>query len=142
ELAERMRVAGRAAREVLLDVAAAVRPGVTTEELDRVCFDAWVARGGYPSPLHYKGYPKSLCTSVNEVICHGIPDDRPLAEGDIVNLDVTIYLAGMHGDTHLSVRLELDVTPAHRAAPFRDGVGYAASRPLVRVNHESLWKGI
>ena len=93
-----MRAAGRAAREVLLEVGAAVRAGVTTDELDRICHDAYIARGGYPSTLDYKGYPKSLCTSVNEVICHGIPDDRALQDGDIVNCDVTIYLHGVHGD--------------------------------------------
>ena len=70
----------------------AVRVGVTTDELDRICHEACIARGGYPSPLHYKGFPKSLCTSVNEVICHGIPDDRVLEDGDIVNCDVTIFL--------------------------------------------------
>ena len=98
EFADRMRAAGRAAREVLLEVGAAVAPGVTTDELDRICHEACIARGGYPSPLDYKGFPKSLCTSVNEVICHGIPDDRALLDGDIVNCDVTIYLDGVHGD--------------------------------------------
>ena len=98
ELADRMRAAGRAGREVLLELADAVKVGMTTDELDRICHDACIARGGYPSPLHYKGFPKSLCTSVNEVICHGIPDDRTLLDGDIVNCDVTIYLQGVHGD--------------------------------------------
>ena len=79
EIPDRMRAAGRAAREVLLEVGAAVAVGVTTDELDRICHEAYIARGGYPSTLDYKGYPKSLCTSVNEVICHGIPDDRALA---------------------------------------------------------------
>ena len=79
---------------------AAVRPGITTDELDAICHAACIERGGYPSPLNYNGFPKSLCTSVNEVICHGIPDDRPLVDGDIVNLDVTIYRDGVHGDTN------------------------------------------
>jgi methionyl aminopeptidase len=94
----RMRVAGRVAAEVLDLTGAAVRPRVTTDELDRVAHQAYVERGAYPSTLNYHGYPKSICTSVNEVICHGIPDDRPLEEGDIVNIDVTAYIGGVHGD--------------------------------------------
>jgi methionyl aminopeptidase len=103
EIIERMRHAGRAAAEVLHIAAAAVAPGVTTDELDAIAHEECIKRGGYPSPLNYRGYPKSLCTSVNEVICHGIPDDRPLVDGDIVNLDVTIFLDGVHGDTNLTV---------------------------------------
>ena len=100
DVIERMRRAGRVAAEVLAITGAAVRPGTTTDELDRVAHQAYLDRGAYPSPLNYHGYPKSVCTSVNEVICHGIPDDRPLAEGDIVNIDVTAYLDGVHGDTN------------------------------------------
>ena len=96
---ERMRRAGHAAAEILLEVGTRVAPGVTTDQLDELVHEATLARGGYPSPLNYRGYPKSVCTSVNEVICHGIPDSRPLVEGDIVNVDVTIYLDGVHGDT-------------------------------------------
>jgi methionyl aminopeptidase len=103
EVIERMRVAGRAAADVLRTAAAAVAPGVTTDELDAIAHEGCIAHGGYPSPLNYRFFPKSLCTSVNEVICHGIPDDRPLADGDIVNLDVTIFLDGVHGDTNLTV---------------------------------------
>ena len=73
-------------------------PGVTTEELDRICHAVTVGNGAYPSPLNYMGFPKSLCTSVNEVVCHGIPDSRPLREGDVVNLDITVRLSGYHGD--------------------------------------------
>ena len=73
---------------------------MTTDEIDRISHEAHVARGVYPSPLRYNHFPKSLCTSVNEVICHGIPDDRPLVDGDIVNLDVTVYVGGVHGDTN------------------------------------------
>ena len=94
DVIERMRVAGRAAAEVLQIVGSAVAPGVTTDELDALCHEECIKRGGYPSPLNYGAFPKSLCTSVNEVICHGIPDDRSLVDGDIVNLDVTIYLTG------------------------------------------------
>ena len=94
----RMRVAGRVAGEVLAVTGAAVAPGVTTEELDIISHHAYLERDAFPSTLNYHGYPKSICTSVNEVICHGIPDDRPLADGDIVNIDVTAYLGGVHGD--------------------------------------------
>jgi methionyl aminopeptidase len=100
---ERMRRAARVAAEVLSETVAAVAPGVTTDDLDAVAHRAYVERGAYPSTLGYHGYPKSICTSVNEVVCHGIPDDRPLQEGDIVNVDVTAYLDGMHGDTSATV---------------------------------------
>ena len=98
EVIERMRRAGRAAREILEIVKAQVRPGITTDELDVIAHAAHIERGGYPSPLNYHGFPKSICTSVNEVICHGIPDSRPLQDGDIVNVDVTIFVDGVHGD--------------------------------------------
>jgi len=94
-----MRVAGRVAAQALDAVEAAIAPGVTTDELDRVGHEFLVGRGAYPSTLGYRGYPKSLCSSVNEVICHGIPDDRPLEDGDIVNIDITAYVDGVHGDT-------------------------------------------
>ena len=100
EVIERMGRTGQAAAEILAEVGAAVRPGVTTDELDALCHDACTSRGGYPSPLNYDGFPKSLCTSVNEVICHGIPDSRVLQDGDIVNLDVTLFREGVHGDTN------------------------------------------
>ena len=127
DVIERMRVAGRAAAEVLQIVGAAVAPGVTTDELDALCHDECVKRGGYPSPLNYGGFPKSLCTSVNEVICHGIPDDRALIDGDIVNLDVTIFLDGVHGDTN---------------ATFPVGQIDQASADLIAVTHECLERGI
>jgi methionyl aminopeptidase len=100
EVIERMRRAGRVAAEVLAVTGSAVAPGVTTDELDVIAHEAYIARGAYPSTLNYHHYPKSICTSVNEVICHGIPDDRPLRDGDIVNIDVTAYLDGVHGDTN------------------------------------------
>jgi len=100
DVIERMRKAGRIAAEILETLGAAVRPGITTEELDVLAHEEHVRRGIYPSPLNYHGYPKAICTSVNEVICHGIPDDRALVEGDIVNIDVTSYVGGVHGDTN------------------------------------------
>jgi len=95
----RMRVAGRLAAEAMAEVARHIAPGVTTDELDRVGHDFLVQQGAYPSTLGYKGFPKSLCTSVNEVICHGIPDSTELCDGDIVNIDITAFAGGVHGDT-------------------------------------------
>ncbi|KAL3784712.1 hypothetical protein HJC23_007721 [Cyclotella cryptica] len=94
----KMRAAGKAAREVLDMAGGMVQPGVTTDEIDKAVHAACIERGAYPSPLNYRKFPKSCCTSVNEVICHGIPDERPLEEGDIVNVDITVYLDGYHGD--------------------------------------------
>jgi len=95
---KKMRVAGRVAREVLDIAGQLVRPGITTEEIDCAVHAEALKRGGYPSPLNYRGFPKSCCTSINEVICHGIPDDRQLEEGDIINIDITCYVDGYHGD--------------------------------------------
>lgn len=95
---ERIRTAGRIAAGAIQAAAAAIRPGVTTDELDRIAHEYVVGHGAYPSTLGYRGYPKSSCTSVNEVICHGIPDDTVLDDGDLVNIDVTAYLDGYHGD--------------------------------------------
>ncbi len=127
EEVERLRRACRAAAEVLEETGRAVAPGVTTDALDAVCHEAYITRGGYPSTLNYHGYPKSLCTSVNEVICHGIPDSRALLDGDIVNLDVTIYLDGMHGDTN---------------ATFGVGDVDDESRRLMEVTRECLDRAI
>ncbi|MEO3871377.1 type I methionyl aminopeptidase [Nonomuraea sp. B12E4] len=99
EIIERMRVAGRIAAQALEEVGKHVQPGVTTDELDRIGHEFLIGHGAYPSTLGYKGYPKSLCTSINEVICHGIPDDTVLQDGDIVNVDITAYIGGVHGDT-------------------------------------------
>jgi methionyl aminopeptidase len=99
----RLRIAGREAAEVLTHVAGLVRPGITTDELDTAAYEECSRRGVYPSTLNYHRYTKSICTSVNEVICHGIPDSRPLAEGDIVNVDVTVFTEGMHGDCSATV---------------------------------------
>jgi len=127
ETIDRMRAAGRAARRVLRKVAAEIAPGVTTDHLDEVCHEAYIAEGGYPSTLNYNQYPKSLCTSINEVICHGIPDDRPLADGDIVNCDVTIFLDGVHGD---------------HSENYPVGDIDQESTDLIKVTHECLYAGI
>jgi methionyl aminopeptidase len=117
----------RAARRVLDKAIRAIRPGVTTDYLDAVVHEACIAEGGYPSPLNYNGFPKSVCTSVNEVICHGIPDDRPLEDGDIVNIDVTIFLNGLHGDCSETVPV---------------GSIDQESQKLLAVVYESMMRGI
>ena len=127
EIIERMRHAGAVAAEVLRLAGAMVRPGMTTDEIDDFVHEATIERGGYPSPLNYNHYPKSVCTSVNEVICHGIPDSRALLDGDVINIDVTAYIGGVHGDTN---------------ATFFVGDVDAASRDLVKVTEECMWHGI
>ena len=127
DVIQRMRRSGALAAEILAALGPEVAPGVTTEHLDQVCHQLTIDAGAYPSPLGYRSYPKSLCTSVNEVICHGIPDDRPLAEGDIVILDVTVFREGVHGDT---------------SATFLVGQVDEASQKLVRVTRECLDRGI
>jgi methionyl aminopeptidase len=99
ETIDRMRAAGRIAARAMAAAAAAIAPGVTTDELDRIGHEFLLDHGAYPSTLGYRGFPKSLCTSVNEVICHGIPDSYELRDGDIVNIDITAYIDGVHGDT-------------------------------------------
>ncbi len=97
---EKMRVAGRLAAEVLEMIGPRVQAGVTTDELDRICHDYIVnEQGAIPAPLDYHGFPKSICTSVNQVVCHGIPGDRKLKDGDIINIDITVIKDGYHGDT-------------------------------------------
>jgi len=127
ETIEAMRVAGRVAAQALREVGRAVAPGVTTDELDRIGHEFLLDHRAYPSTLGYRGFPKSLCTSVNEVICHGIPDDRPLREGDIVNVDITAYIGGVHGDTN---------------ATFLVGEVDAESRLLVERTREALHRAI
>ncbi|HEX3813092.1 MAG TPA: type I methionyl aminopeptidase [Mycobacteriales bacterium] len=100
ETVDRMRIASRIAADALVAVGNAVRPGVTTDELDAVGHEYLVAHDAYPSTLGYRGYPKSLCSSLNEVICHGIPDSTRLEDGDIVNIDITAFIGGVHGDTN------------------------------------------
>lgn len=101
----KIRSAGRIASRAIDAAGAAIRPGVTTDELDRIAHDYVVAHGAYPSTLGYRGFPKSCCTSVNEVICHGIPDTTALREGDLVNIDVTAFLDGYHGDLNRTFRV-------------------------------------
>ena len=123
----RMRVASRIAAQALAEVGRHVAPGVTTDELDRIGHEFLIAHGAYPSTLGYRGYPKSLCTSLNEVICHGIPDDTVVADGDIVNIDITAFMDGVHGDTN---------------ATFLAGNVEEESRLLVERTHEALMRGI
>jgi methionyl aminopeptidase len=122
-----MRATGALAGRVLKLAGEAVRPGMTTDELDAYVHTLTIDAGAYPSPLNYNHFPKSLCTSVNEVICHGIPDSRALVEGDIVNLDVTCFRDGVHGDTN---------------ATFFVGEVDEESRRLVQVTRECLMLGI
>ena len=123
----RMREAGKLAAEILRLAGEQVRPGITTDEIDIFVHDLTIGRGAYPSPLNYHGYPKSVCTSVNDVICHGIPDSRKLEDGDIVNIDVTAFIHGVHGDTN---------------ATFFVGDVDEQSRDLVKVTEECVWRGI
>ncbi len=127
ETIEKMRIAGRLAAQARELVGAAVAPGVTTDELDRIGHEFLCDHGAYPSTLGYKGFPKSLCASVNEVICHGIPDSTVVQDGDIVNIDITAYLGGVHGDTN---------------ATFLAGDVDEESRLLVQRTKESLERAI
>ncbi|MFE8073217.1 type I methionyl aminopeptidase [Marinobacteraceae bacterium S3BR75-40.1] len=126
---EKMRVAGRLAAEVLEMIGDYVKPGVTTGELDRICHDYIVnEQKAIPAPLNYKGFPKSICTSVNHVICHGIPSDKKvLKNGDIINIDITVIKDGYHGDT---------------SKMFFVGTPKAGSERLVRITQECMYKGI
>jgi methionyl aminopeptidase len=122
-----MRVAGRVAAQAMEAAAAVIAPGVTTDEIDRVGHEFLLDHGAYPSTLGYRGFPKSLCTSVNEVICHGIPDGRRLEDGDIVNIDITAFIGGVHGDTD---------------ATYLCGDVDAESRLLVERTREAMMRGI
>jgi methionyl aminopeptidase len=136
DVVARMRRAGRAAAEILDVLGKAVQPGMTTDDLDAITHDECLRRGAYPSPLGYRGFPKSVCTSVNEVICHGIPDSTRLREGDIVNCDVTVYLDGVHGDTNATFIVgEVDETSARLVQVTREclELGIAAVRPGAQI---------
>ncbi len=127
EQIERMRNAGRVAREVLDVACKSVRVGMTTDEIDAIVHEETIRRNAYPSPLKYSGFPKSCCTSINEVICHGIPDSTRLRDGDIINIDVTCYVDGVHGDCSEMVLV---------------GNVDEAGRKLVKVTFECLDKAI
>lgn len=124
---EKMRVACRFAASVLDFIAPHVQAGVTTDELDRLCHAYIVERGAYPAPLHYKGFPKSICTSVNEVSCHGVPGDRVLVDGDIINIDVATIVDGWFGDT---------------SEMFTVGAISANALGLINKTREAMWLGI
>ena len=127
ETIEKIRKAGQIAAQALQAVGEAIRPGVTTDELDRIGHDFIISHDAYPSCLGYMGFPKSLCTSINEVICHGIPDDRPLEDGDIINVDITAYYDGVHGDT---------------CAMFEVGTIDEESHLLIERTREAMMRGI
>jgi methionyl aminopeptidase len=125
---EKMRLAGRLAGEVLRMIRPHVVPGVTTEELDRICHDYIVnQQQAIPAPLNYRGFPKSICTSVNHVVCHGIPSNKVLRKGDMVNIDITVIKDGFHGDT---------------SKMFFAGEPSVAALRLARISHECLVLGI
>lgn len=127
EVIERIRTAGKIAAGALQAAGEAAKPGVTTDALDAIAHDYMVSHNAYPSTLRYMGFPKSCCTSINEVICHGIPDSRPLEDGDILNIDVTAYIDGVHGDT---------------CAMFYVGDVDEESRLLCERTHEAMMRGI
>lgn len=127
ETIEKIRVASRLAANAIVEVGRAIRPGVTTDELDRIGHEFLLDHRAYPSTLGYRGFPKSLCSSINEVICHGIPDSTRLEDGDIVNIDITAFIGGVHGDTN---------------ATFEVGDVDQRSHDLVERTRESLERGI
>ena len=127
ETIEAMRIAGRIAADALVEIGRNVRPGVSTDELDRIGHEFLVDHGAYPSTLGYRGYPKSLCSSLNEVICHGIPDSTELVDGDICNIDITAFIGGVHGDTN---------------ATFLAGDVREEARLLVERTHEATMRAI
>lgn len=119
----RIRTAAKIAAQALQVVGEHIRPGVSSDALDRIAHDFIVSNGGYPSTLGYRGYPKSICTSINEVICHGIPDDTILEEGDIVNIDITVFKDGFHGDTNATFPVgEIDTQVADLLARTQEAL--------------------
>lgn len=127
ETIEKIRVASKIAAQAIQEVGRAIAPGVTTNELDVIGHNFLIDHGAYPSTLGYRGFPKSLCSSINEVICHGIPDSTVLQDGDIINIDITAYIDGVHGDTNYT---------------FLVGDVDEESRLLVERTKESLNRGI
>ncbi len=137
ETVEKMRVAGRIAAQAIRAAGAAVAPGVTTDALDQIAHEFLLDHGAYPSTLGYRGYPKSSCTSVNEVICHGIPDARPLEDGDLVKIDITAFVDGVHGDSCVTFGCgEVDEASRLLAERTEEALrrAIAAVRPGRRVN--------
>ena len=124
---EQIKIAGVLAAETLDEIASHVKPGVTTDKLDKICYEFISDNGGYSAPLFYRGFPKSCCTSVNHVVCHGIPTDKYLKKGDIVNIDVTAVVNGWHGDSSRMF--------------FVDDVS-VKSKKLVSTTYDSMMKGI
>jgi methionyl aminopeptidase len=125
---EKMRIAGRLGGEVLQMIRSHVQPGITTNELDRICHDYIVnEQQAIPAPLNYRGFPKSICTSVNHVVCHGIPSDKVIKKGDAINIDVTVIKDGFHGDT---------------SKMFFVGTPSVAAERLARISHECMKIGI
>lgn len=124
---ETMRKSCRLAASVLDFIEPHIQPGITTDALNKLCHDYIVEHGAVPSPLNYKGYPKSICTSVNSVVCHGIPDNTVLKDGDIINVDITTFLDDFHGDT---------------SRTFLVGKVSRAARELVSATYEAMWEGI
>jgi methionyl aminopeptidase len=125
---EKMRIAGRLGGEVLQMIRSHVQPGITTNELDRICHDYIVnEQQAIPAPLNYRGFPKSICTSINHVVCHGIPGDKVIKKGDAVNIDVTVIKDGFHGDT---------------SKMFFVGTPSVAAERLARISHECMKIGI
>jgi len=124
---EGMRKAGRLASQTLDFIAPYVKAGITTGELDKLCHDYILALGAVPAPLGYRGYPKSICTSINHVVCHGIPGDKKLMEGDILNIDVTVILDGWYGDT---------------SRMFSIGKTNLRARKLIDTTYEAMMRGI
>ena len=127
EAIEKIREAGRIAAQAIQLVGEACKPGITTDELDRIGHEFVIAKGAYPSTLGYRGFPKSLCSSINEVICHGIPDDTVLQEVDIINIDITAFKDGFHGDSNVTFMVG-DVKPEVAL--------------LVERTHEAMMRGI
>jgi methionyl aminopeptidase len=123
----KIRAAGKIAAQAIQLVGEACKPGVTTDELDRIGHEFVVSQGAYPSTLGYRGFPKSLCSSINEVICHGIPDDTVLKDGDIINIDITAFKDGFHGDSNVTFMVG-EVSPEVKL--------------LVERTHEAMMRGI
>ena len=127
EQVAKIRAAGRIAAQAIQLVGEACKPGVTTDELDRIGHEFVISQGAYPSTLGYRGFPKSLCSSINEVICHGIPDDTVLQDGDIINIDITAFKDGFHGDSNVT---------------FMVGHVEPEVQLLVERTHEAMMRGI